>query len=127
MHLLLKSLGRDSPIQRGYEIHPIRIWKHLKSRLFEGRISNGWTLAMATVIVPTIQKPDHSNLDVFVQISNGFWPNGGLLSRFQIRGHLDFSSHLKSGPFACQTLFDHSKSRRIWISDPDCTYFVFYG
>ena len=69
----------------------VGIWKHLKSRLFEGRISSGGDLAMAIVgspddrdelcdilqwmivkhmaiaIVPTIQNPD-----VFVRNSNGF-------------------------------------------------------
>ena len=35
--------------------------KHLKSRLFEGRFSNGW----AVVIVPTIWKLDHSKFGCF--------------------------------------------------------------
>ena len=58
----------------------------LKSELFEDRISNGRALAMAIVIVPTIQNPYHS----------------------------------KSGSFATQTLFDHSKSRLGRISHPHC-------
>ena len=33
---------------------------------------------------------------------------------------LDFRSHSKSGPFANQPLFDHSKSRLVQISDPHC-------
>ena len=33
-------------------------------------------------------------------------------------GLLDFRSHSKSGPFATQTPFDHSKSRLVRISDP---------
>ena len=39
---------------------------HVKSRLFEGHISNGWALAMAIAIVPTIQKPDHSKSGLFL-------------------------------------------------------------
>ena len=38
----------------------------MKSGLFEGRISNGLALAMAIVIVPTIQKPDHSKSGKFL-------------------------------------------------------------
>ena len=83
--------------QWGSEIWPFKIWKHLKSQLFEGRISNGmffkWSaLAMAIALVPTIWKLDrlktwHFSLDFtwfltkwqpFVRIING-WP-----SRFQI-------------------------------------------
>ena len=54
----------------------------------------------------------------FVQISNGFWQNGSHVSRFQMVGFLYFRSHLKSGPLTTQTLFDHSKSRPVQISDP---------
>ena len=32
----------------------------------------------------------------------------------------DFRSHSKSRPFANQPLFDHCKSRLVWISDPHC-------
>ena len=41
-----------SIIQWGFEIRPFETLKHLKSGLFEGRISNSWALAMA--LVPTI-------------------------------------------------------------------------
>ena len=34
----------------------------------------------------------------------------------------DFRSHLKSGPIATQPIFDHCKSRLVWISDPHCIY-----
>ena len=40
---------------------------------------------------------------------------------FQMVGLLDFGSHSKSRPFEAQPLFDHSKSRLVWISDPHCT------
>ena len=36
----------------------------------------------------------------------------------------DFRSYSKSGPFANQSLFDHSKSRQVQISDPHCTYIL---
>ena len=38
---------------------------------------------------------------------------------------LDFRSHSKSRPFATQPLFDHSKSRLVRISDPNCIWFVY--
>ena len=41
-------------IQWGSEIRPFEIREHLEFGLFEGRISNGWALAMAIAIVPTI-------------------------------------------------------------------------
>ena len=41
-----------------------------------------------------------------------------ILVGFQIVGHLDFISHLKSGPLARQSLFDHSNSGYVWIWDP---------
>ena len=76
-------------------------------------------------IVPTIWKPGHSKSDIFVWISDGFWQNCGHLSGFQMVGLLDFRSHLKSGPFETQPLFDQSKSRLVWISDPHCTHVRF--
>ena len=47
------------------EIRPFKTQKPLKSGLLEGQISNGWALAMALAIVPTIQNPD-----IFAEISN---------------------------------------------------------
>ena len=91
----------------GDEIRPFEIRKHLKSGLFDGRIS----LAMAIAIVPTIWKPDL--LDVFVQISNCFWLNGCCLSGFQME---DLGFHSKSGPFANQPLLDLKKSWLVQIS-----------
>ena len=60
------------------------------------------------------------NSDIFVRISNGFWQNGGHLTRFLMVGHPDFRPHSKSGPFATQPLLDHWKSKLGWISDPHC-------
>ena len=89
-------------IQWGSEIWPFKIWKHLKSGLFEGQISNGSVFKWSG----------------FVWISNDFWQNGGHLSGFKMVGLPDFSFHPKSGPFATQPLLDHSKSRLVRISDP---------
>ena len=76
--------------------------------------SNGQALALAIVL--TIWNPTIQNLDVFVLISNGFKQNGGHLSWFQMVGLPD--SHSKSGPFATQPLFEHSKSRLVRFQIP---------
>ena len=55
------------------------------------------------------RKPDHSKSGHFVRISNSFSQKGGHLSEFQMVELPRFRSHLKSGPFATQPLFDHSK------------------
>ena len=49
------SLAFRSPLQWGSEIWPVEIWKHSKSRLFEGRISNG-PYVVRFQMVPNIQK-----------------------------------------------------------------------
>ena len=46
---------------------PIKIWKHLKYRLFEDRITNGPAKGLATS-----QPFENQNPDIFVWISNGF-------------------------------------------------------
>ena len=60
-------------IQWGSEIQPFEILKHLKSRLVDGRTSNGQALATALTtamaIVPTIQKPDHSKSGCMLPVS----------------------------------------------------------
>ena len=66
--MLGQNLGRDlvaiqNPTQLLVQYSGDLKSDHSKSRLFEGRISNGQALAMA---VPTI-----GNQDIFVQISNG--------------------------------------------------------
>ena len=73
---------------------------------------SGFKMAMAMLL--DIWKLDHSKLDVFVRISNGFWN----LSRFKMVRLSDFRSHYKSWPFANWDLFDHLKYGHIWISDP---------
>ena len=47
----------------------------------------------------------------------GFDKMGDICPDLQL---LDFRSHLKSGPFATQPLFKHTKSRIARISDPHC-------
>ena len=105
-------------VQWASEIRPFEIPKHLKSILLEGLISND----LAIAIVPTIQKCEHSKSGRFCPHFEWFWHNGSQLSRFQMVGLLDFRSHWKSGPFATQPLFGHSKSRLVQISDPHCNW-----
>ena len=79
-------------------------FKQSKSKLFDGRISNGPALTMA--LVPAIQNPDIS-----VQISNFFDTMYSHLSGFQMVGLPNCRSHPKSGPFLTQPFFNLSKSR----------------
>ena len=84
-----------SDVQWGSEIGTFEIQKHLKCRVFEGQISNGFW----------------QKWQPFVCISNGWLQ--------------DFRSHSKSGPFATQPIFNHSKSRLVQISDPHCILTIF--
>ena len=108
-------------IQWGSEIRRFEIRKHLKSRLFEDRISNGpvfkW-LGFSYSYSPNHLKTRGFKIRTF-------------LSRFQIvcdkmapicldfkwLGFHIFRCHSKSRPFATQPLLDHLKSRLGWISD----------
>ena len=104
-------------VQWGSEIRPFEIWKHLKSQLFDGWISNSLVLAMAIDIAPTIRKPDHlkskhfcpdfkcflTKWGPFVWISNGWAP------RFQI-------------PFEIQTICNPT-SYLFTIQNPDQSRF----
>ena len=74
---------------------------HLKSRLFEVQISNGWAIA----IVPTILKPDHSKS---VHFCRDFkcWASGFQIS-FNIQWGLKYRTfkfriHLKTEHFKVQ-------------------------
>ena len=62
-------------LQWGLEIRLFEIWKHLKSQLFDGWISNSLVLAMAIDIAPTIRKPDHLKSRHFCSNFKwlGFW------------------------------------------------------
>ena len=94
-------------IQWGFEIWLFKIQKHLKSRLFEDKISN----CLVFKGLGYSYGPNHSktgpfeNPDIFVPISNGFWQNGGHFSRFQMVGIPDFRFHSESRPFANQQFF----------------------
>ena len=94
-----------------------KIQKHLKSSLFEGQISNGPVFNWSDFNYCYSYSPNHSktrllkNPEVFIQISNGFWLNGGHLSEFQMIGVPDFRSHSKYRPFATQSLFRPFKSQ----------------
>ena len=82
----------------------------LKSRLFEGQISNG----------PVFKWSGFSDCFSSYHLKTGpfkIWP---FLSGFQMVGLQDFRFHSKSGPFSPQPLFDHSKYRLVQISDPHC-------
>ena len=89
-----KQRTHKNVIQWGSEIGPFEIWKHLKTRLFKGWISNGRALAME--IVPTPWKLDFKILKIRT-----------VLSGFQMVGLLHSRSHSKSGSFATQPLFGH--------------------
>ena len=120
---------RTSLVQWGSKIQPFETLKHLKPGLCRVRFqmvwfSNGWALAIALAIVPTVRKPDHSKSDIFVQISNVFWQNGGCFTEFQMVGLPDYRPHSKSIPFETQPLLDRSKSRLIWISATHCIKFL---
>ena len=70
-------------IQWGSEIRPFEIWKHLKSGLFEGQISNGPVFKWSCFSYGYSYNPNHLNtrpFKCFVRISNGFWQKGGHLS-----------------------------------------------
>ena len=78
----------------------------LKIRFQMVRFSKG--RAVAKAMVPTIPKPDHSKSGHFCLDFKWFRQNGNHLCEFQMVGLPDFRSHLKSGPFANQPLFDLS-------------------
>ena len=102
-------------VRWGSEIWAFEIQQHFKSQLFEHGISNGWALAIAIALVPTIQKLKHLNSGhfglnfkwfltkwrPFIRISN-IWA-----SRFQI-------------PFEIQTIYSPTSFCRFEIqTSPD--------
>ena len=74
----------------------------------------------AIASVPTIWKQDHPKSKSKSQISNGLWHNGSYCSGFQMVELPDLRCHSKSKTLVTQPLFDHLKSRLVWISDPHC-------
>ena len=109
----MSQINTLNRIQWGFEIRPFAIHKHLKSDFLK--------------VVFKMVGPYHSKLECFcLDFKYFFLQNGGHLSRFQLVGLPDFWSHSKSIPFATQSLFGHSKSRLVGISDPHCknVYFL---
>ena len=96
-----------SNIQWGSGIQPFEIQKNLKSRLFEGWISNG--LVFKWLGFSFSYSPNHSK-------SRRFWPDyKWFLTKWlpivQISNDWSLWSHSKSRLFATQPLLDHSNSR----------------
>ena len=109
-----------------HKIRPFKIRKHskfghIKDRILNGPVFNGLVIAM----VPTIRKTGHSNLGCFCLDFKWFWQKAGPLKGFQMVMLPDFRSYLKTGPFANQPLFDHSKSRH--IRSPLYTHLLMYN
>ena len=99
------------------------IRNHLKSGLFESRISNGPVFNWPGFCYGYSYSLNHLETGPF-QIRTIF-SNGAHLSRFQMVWLRDFRFHFISGPLATQPLFNHSKSRLVRISDCNCTQIVF--
>ena len=93
----------------------------LKIGFWMVQFSMGWSIAM----VPTIRKTGHSNLGCFCLDFKWFWQKAGPLKGFQMVMLPNFRSYLKTGPFANQPLFDHSKSRH--IRSPLYTHLFMYN
>ena len=96
---------------------------HVKSRLFEGQISNGPVFKWLGFCNGYSYSSNHLKtgpfkIQTFCSDFKWFLKNGSHFSWFQIVVLPDFRSHSKSRPFATQPLFDHSKSRLVQISDP---------
>ena len=117
-------------MQKGSEIQPFEILKHLKSGLFEGQISNAPVFKWPDFSYG--YSPNHSKtgtfkiqtfLSKFQMVFDKMFPH---LSRFQMVGLPDFRSHSQSRPFATQPLFDNSKSRLVQISDPHCMILLLF-
>ena len=129
-HLIVQTSGLYSSANflveliHGYLIQWNLKSDHLKSGLFEGQISNGRVLALAIVIVPTMQKTDcwksRQFLSRFLMVSDkmaDFCPD----FKWSSSGISDPIS--KSSPFATQSLLDHSKSRSLLYLIKDACFF----
>ena len=94
-------------------------WRHLKSnhsksRLFEGRISNGPYVVVGFQKVPTIQNTGKmGDLVLIVLYENNF------LFKLKMYRLMNFS---KFGPFKNWTKIDHSKPGHVRLSDPHCKH-----
>ena len=79
-----------------------KIWKHLKSGLFEDRISNGLIFKGLIAMVSAIRKPDHSKSGCF------FDKMLAICLEFKWLGF--WFSDLISGPIANKPILNHLKS-----------------
>ena len=94
-YLKTTKLHISSLVQRGFEIRPFEIRKHLKSGLFKGQILYGQVFKWLGFSYGYSLK-NRTILSGFEMI---FWQNGNHLSVFQMVGLLDFRSHSNSRPF----------------------------
>ena len=78
---ILNITYNNQYLQWGSEIRPFEIWKHSKSALFEGHISNGTVFKWSGFSYGYSNSPNHfekrtiQNLDFFPDF-NGFWQDG---------------------------------------------------
>ena len=108
------SLAYRSPLQWGSEIWPVEIWKHSKSGLFEGRISNG-PYVVGFQMVPSSQPFENQKKCRFSQ--DRFIYNFFVYNNKQSR---------LNEPFKIRTIRKPDKdwppkSGHVQISDPHCT------
>ena len=92
--------------------------KHLKSRPFDGQISNGPVFKWSGLGYRYGYSPNHKKtrpLKIWTFLSSFQMVFDKMTARFQMAGLTDFRSHSKFWP-----LLDRSKSRLICISDPHC-------
>ena len=96
-------------VQRGSEICPFEI-RHLKYGLFEGQISIIPVFEWSGFIYGYSFSSNKSKTGLFGQNFQWFLEKlrPCVLSPFQMVGFPNFRSHLKSGKFATQPLFNHS-------------------
>ena len=94
----------------------------MKSRLFDGQISNGLVLKWSGFSCGFSANLSITRLFKIRKFFPGFQivfdKIEAIYLDFKWLGFRIFRSHLKSRPFATQPLFDHLKSRQVWISDP---------
>ena len=88
---------------------------HLKSGLFEGWISNSFFKWSGFCYGYS-----HNHLKTRPYEIQTFLSGFHLVFDKMAAICPDFRSNAKSGPFATQPLFDHSKSRQVRIPDPHC-------
>ena len=105
-------------IQWGSEIRPCEIRKHLKSGLFEGRISNGpvfkWSGFSYQPFEIRVDQP------FGYQTSSKETKMAFICPVFIWLSCLVFKWHLTTRQFGIQPLFDHLNTEQVWYSDSHC-------